>query len=196
MNPYCFTGFGQTPKLHFLPTPMRLLTLAVIPALAASAHAITLDIQGGFGDANRFDHDGTYAASLGFPISDEVSLSATYLYSNLDTANDSVFGTVNSSLKTITADLTYDLSNGGLGAFVGIGAGQARLSGVDFDGSNGTNEFCAAVFVGTRFEVAKNVDFTLTARYTRVFGVYENFGAASEQDIGHWAGLAGIRFKF
>lgn len=177
---------------------MRLLALAALPALAASAHALTLDVQGGIGKGNRFDNDGTYAASLGFALTDELSLGATYLYSNLDSSDDAVFGTVNSSLRTYTLDLTYDLARGGLGTFVGVGAGQARLAGSDIDSTrNGIDEFCAAAFVGIRFEVSQNVDFTLTARYTRIFNVYENAnGAASDQDIGHWAGLAGLRFKF
>lgn len=177
---------------------MRLLALAALPALAASAHALTIDVQGGVGKANHFQNDGTYAASIGGAISENLSLGVTYLYSNLDSANDDVFGTVNSSLQTYTLDLTYDLARGGLGTFVGVGAGQARLSGSDIDSnSTGISEFCAAAFAGIRFEIAQNVDFTLTARYTRVFNVYENAnGAASDQDISHWAGLAGLRFKF
>jgi len=177
---------------------MRLLALAALPVLTASAHALTLDVQGGIGKASRFDNDGTYAASLGFALTDELSLSATYLYSNLDTTGDAVFGDVNSSLQTYTLDLTYDLARGGLGTFVGVGAGQAKLSGSDIDSTqNGIEEFCASAFVGIRFEVSQNVDFTLTARYTRVFGVFENAnGASSEQDISHWSGLAGLRFKF
>lgn len=177
---------------------MRLLALAALPALAASAHALTLDVQGGIGKANRFDNDGTYAVSLGGAITDELSLGVTYLYSNLDTTGNDVFGDVNSSLQTYTLDLTYDLVRGGLGTFVGVGAGQAKLAGSDIDSTqNGIEEFCAAAFVGVRFEVSQNVDFTLTARYTRVFSVFENAnGASSEQDISHWSGLAGLRFKF
>ncbi len=177
---------------------MRLLTLAAIPALAASAQALTLDVQGGIGKASHFDNDGTYAVSLGTSLNDELSLGLTYLYSNLDTTGDDVFGDVNSSLSTVTLDLTYDLARGGLGTFAGVGLGQARLSGSDINSTeNGIDEFCAAAFVGIRFEVSPSVDFTLTARYTRIFGVYENGNAlASEQDISHWSGLAGLRFKF
>ncbi|MEY3959092.1 MAG: hypothetical protein RJA37_1695 [Verrucomicrobiota bacterium] len=177
---------------------MRLLTLAALPALAASAHALTLDVQGGFGKASNFDNSGTYAASLGGSLTDELSLGVTYLYSNLDTEGDAVFGNVNSSLKSYTLDLTYDLARGGLGTFIGIGVGQATLAGSDIDSTqSGIEELCGAAFVGMRFEVAQNVDFTLTARYTRVFGVFENAnGASSEQDISHWSGLAGLRFKF
>ncbi|MFM9000220.1 MAG: outer membrane beta-barrel protein [Opitutia bacterium] len=177
---------------------MRLLTLAALPALAASAHALTLDVQGGFGKASHFDNDGTYAVSLGTAINDELSIGVTYLHANLDTQGDAIFGDVNSNLKAYTLDLTYDLSRGGLGTFVGVGAGQATLAGSDIDSTqNGIEEFCAVVFVGTRFEISQNVDFTLTARYTRVFGVSENANfASSEQDIGHWSGLAGLRFKF
>ncbi len=177
---------------------MRLLALAALPVLTASAHALTLDVQGGFGKASNFDNSGTYAASLGGSITEDLSLGVTYLYSNLDTEGNAVFGNVNSSLQTYTLDLTYDLVRGGLGTFVGVGAGQAKLSGSDIDSTqNGIEEFCAAAFVGIRFEVAQNVDFTLTARYTRVFSVFENAnGASSEQDISHWSGLAGLRFKF
>ena len=184
---------------------MRLLTLAALPALAASAHALTLDVQGGFGKASNFDNSGAYAASLGFALTDELSLGVTYLYSNLDTEGNAVFGDVNSSLQTYTVDLTYDLARGGLGTFIGVGVGQARLANTSGDIFTPTpptlpeniSEFCAAAFVGIRFEVAQNVDFTLTARYTRVFDVYENANSvASEQDISHWSGLAGLRFKF
>lgn len=178
---------------------MRLLALAALPALAASAHALTLDVQGGFGKASHFDNSGTYAVSLGGAITDELSLGVTYLYSNLDSDGDAIYAPTNSSLKTYTLDLTYDLVRGGLGTFVGVGAGNARLL-QDFDSASSKssiNQFCAAAFVGVRFEVSQNVDFTLTARYTRVFSVFENAnGASSEQDISHWSGLAGLRFKF
>ena len=90
------------------------------------------------------------------------------------------------------------MRSNGTPIIVGVGAGQAKLAGSDIDSTqNGIEEFCAAAFVGIRFEVAQNVDFTLTARYTRVFSVFENAnGASSEQDISHWSGLAGLRFKF
>ncbi|MFZ9344910.1 MAG: hypothetical protein ACO268_07120, partial [Opitutales bacterium] len=108
---------------------MRLLTLAALPALAASAHALTLDVQGGFGKASNFDNSGTYAVSLGGALTDDLSLGVTYLYSNLDTEGNAVFGNVNSSLKSYTVDLTYDLVRGGLGTFIGVGVGQATLAG-------------------------------------------------------------------
>ena len=170
--------------------------LAVLPLMAASSQALTLDLQLGYGQPSApisggSDADNTSVVGIGI---------GTYLTENshlgLNLSSRDIVAPANfvdAAARTAIVEYTYELnSTGGIKPFIGAGIGYGWLK-----NTAKKTALASDVFAGLRFEINENVDFTLTARLHQLYNVdFANVVGEENRQVNSFEGVAGLRFKF
>lgn len=172
---------------------MKSLRPLALLALTAAAQAYNIEFQIGTSKPSAGDTAGGYknnpvtALAWSFNASEQVSIGLTYGLRELE------HGLVNNDVKTLTADLTYELApaQSGIQPFIGLNLGN---SWIDTSAGNET-ALTGQINAGLRFNVSDSVDVVLGARYFVLWDV-QYAGAATEENVKGWESFAGIRLKF
>jgi outer membrane protein W len=169
--------------------------LALLPLVAAAAHAYTIEFELGKSNPSSLDNSSVvgldFATSIG--SSDfELGLNLT----SFDVSTSAVGAS--SSARDASIDLTYNLnsSKGGIRPYVGVGLGYAWFSNnsssnvANFTGSALTT----AAFAGVRFVLSDTVDLNLQFRNVELLDAHTV--GNGKHTVNDWQSFAGIRLKF
>lgn len=175
-----------------------LSTLAVLPLIAAAAHAdsgYTVDVTVGYGkpkssvSGSNFDNNSNVGIGFGKQLNENFHLGLNFSTRNIvDKLN---VNPVDAAARTLILDLTYELNGGGgIKPFIGAGIGYAWTK-----NTLSSTGLAADINAGIRFEISDQVDLILMGRNVQVYNVDFDV-ATTNQTIRSWEGVAGVRFKF
>ena len=167
--------------------------LAVLPLMAAASQALTIDVQVGANSPSGYETNSLAGIGIGSQLSDNFHLGLNVTSKSLTNS----FTTTDIKVVAATVDLTYELNGaGGIHPFIGVGIGNAWLSG-NTDGDK--TAIVINSFIGMRFTLSEVTDVLLMARnssMTNVTTYPTDGGAFAKQTISSWEYVAGLRFKF
>lgn len=171
-------------------SPIALLTLT-----AAAAQAYNVEFQFGVNKPQSGDSAGNFKSNSATGIawsmnpSEQISVGVTYSLRSLEHTLPTA---ATNDVKTLTVDLTYELSpaQSGIRPFIGVNLGNSWIDTADGNDSAVTGMLNA----GLRFDVSDTVDVVLGARYFTLWNV--NYTDAVEEDTKGWESFAAIRLKF
>lgn len=175
-----------------------LRTLAVLPLIAAVAHAesgFTVDITGGYGkprssiSGSNYDNNAVVGIGFGKQLNENFHIGLNF--SSRDVVDKININPVDATARTLILDVTYELNGtGGIKPFVGIGLGYAWTK-----NTLSTTGLAADVNAGIRFELSEQIDLILMGRNIQVYNI--DFDAVdTNQTVRSWEAIAGVRFKF
>lgn len=169
--------------------------LALLPLVAAAAHAYTIEFELGKSNPSSLDNSSVVGLNVatGLGSSDfEIGANLT----SFDVSNSAV--NASSTARDASIDLTYNLnsSKGGIRPYVGVGLGYAWFSNNNSSNAANFSGSCltTAAFVGIRFALSDTVDINFQARNVELLDA-KTVGNG-KHTVNDWQSIAGIRLKF
>ncbi len=167
---------------------MKTLSILTLVAAASAAQAYTLDVNVGHSRPDNYDNVSVLGVGIGTHLNSEYHLGLNFGRKNVV----NTVTLVDAKATSATLDLTYNLSQGGVRPFVGLGVGGVHFSGASIDTSSA---LATKLFAGIAFPVSQNVELALTVQNSKFYSVQELAGGP-KVNITSWDALAGLRFSF
>jgi opacity protein-like surface antigen len=171
---------------------MKTLSTLAVLSLTAAAQAITLDVNAGHSTPKNYDDVNVIGFGIGTQLNNELHLGFNLAQKNLTDIAIVGPGGVEGKARSLSVDLTYRLSQGGIRPFIGAGVGGVHFSGPSIDSANALT---TKLFAGIGFQISQNVELILSAQNSQYYSVHKTAGDAGE-NITSWDAIAGLRFSF